>query len=221
MARAGCGMSEFLRMARSDGRRFVIYDLEYTSWEGAMQRGWSGPREHRELVQIGAARVRFAVRGGAPVLVEEAVLSVLARPLCNLTLSRYFSELTGITQAELDATGVHPQAALRAFGDFVGAGSAFSFGADSEVIVENIRLNGLHFEGLQRLSNIRPFLLGALNLPAETTSGSIARRLGGVVVGRGEHDALYDVRSICVGVATALGCGLATATALNGATVEI
>lgn len=31
---------------------FVFYDTEYTSWEGAMQRNWSGPDEHRELVQL-------------------------------------------------------------------------------------------------------------------------------------------------------------------------
>ena len=37
---------------------FVFYDTEYTSWEGAMQRNWSGPNEHRELVQLSAIRVR-------------------------------------------------------------------------------------------------------------------------------------------------------------------
>ncbi len=30
----------------------------YTSWEGAMGRNWSGPNEHRELVQLSAIRVR-------------------------------------------------------------------------------------------------------------------------------------------------------------------
>jgi hypothetical protein len=37
---------------------FVFYDTEYTSWEGAMQRNWSGLDEHRELVQLSAIRVR-------------------------------------------------------------------------------------------------------------------------------------------------------------------
>jgi hypothetical protein len=37
---------------------FVFYDTEYTSWEGAMARNWSGPNEHRELVQLSAIRVR-------------------------------------------------------------------------------------------------------------------------------------------------------------------
>ena len=37
---------------------FVLYDTEYTSWEGSLQRGWSRPDEHRELVQLSAIRVR-------------------------------------------------------------------------------------------------------------------------------------------------------------------
>ena len=31
--------------------RFVIYDTEYTAWEGSLARNWSGPNEHRELLQ--------------------------------------------------------------------------------------------------------------------------------------------------------------------------
>lgn len=36
-------------------KHFVIFDTEYTTWEGAADRDWTGPGEHREVVQIGAS----------------------------------------------------------------------------------------------------------------------------------------------------------------------
>ena len=35
----------------------IIYDTEYTSWQGSQERDWSGAREYQELVQIGAIHV--------------------------------------------------------------------------------------------------------------------------------------------------------------------
>ena len=37
---------------------FIIFDTEFTAWEGSMQRGWSGQNEHREIVQISAIRIK-------------------------------------------------------------------------------------------------------------------------------------------------------------------
>ncbi len=36
----------------------VVYDLEYTAWEGSLERNWSGPNEDPEIVQIGAVKIR-------------------------------------------------------------------------------------------------------------------------------------------------------------------
>jgi hypothetical protein len=35
----------------------VIYDLEYTTWQGAHERKWSGENEHREIIRIGAISI--------------------------------------------------------------------------------------------------------------------------------------------------------------------
>ena len=32
----------------------VVYDLEYTAWEGSLERNWGGPNEDPEIIQIGA-----------------------------------------------------------------------------------------------------------------------------------------------------------------------
>ena len=37
---------------------FIIFDTEFTAWEGSQERKWSGENEFRELVQISAIRVK-------------------------------------------------------------------------------------------------------------------------------------------------------------------
>jgi inhibitor of KinA sporulation pathway (predicted exonuclease) len=91
----------------------VIYDTEYTSWEGSMERGWSGQNEYRELIQIAAIRVD-ASNGFSEI--EE--LEIFVKPQRNRVLSDYISSLTGITQRQIDDFGVHPETALRLFGNF-------------------------------------------------------------------------------------------------------
>ena len=36
---------------------FIIFDTEYTSWEGSLKRNWSNKNEYKELVAIGALHV--------------------------------------------------------------------------------------------------------------------------------------------------------------------
>ena len=77
-------------------KKVVIFDIECTTWEGAAARDWSGPGEHRELVQLGAVLVetdRFA---------EKAAFSMLAKPRINPVLSKYFINLTQITQEQVN-----------------------------------------------------------------------------------------------------------------------
>jgi inhibitor of KinA sporulation pathway (predicted exonuclease) len=71
---------------------FIIADLEYTSWECALESGWSAPGQFREIVQIGAVRV-----DAGDGFAEMAHFSMLVRPTINPELSDYFVTLTGIT----------------------------------------------------------------------------------------------------------------------------
>jgi hypothetical protein len=38
-------------------KEVVIYDLEYTTWPGALERHWSGKDEYREIIRIGAISI--------------------------------------------------------------------------------------------------------------------------------------------------------------------
>ena len=93
----------------------TIFDLEFTAWEGSAARGWSGPDEYREIVQIGAVRV-----DGGNAFAEVDRFTAYVRPVKNPVLSDYFVSLTGITQADVDRHGVSFPEALAAFSEFVG-----------------------------------------------------------------------------------------------------
>jgi len=116
----------------------IIADLEYTSWEGALESGWSAPGQFREIVQIGAVRVD--VDGG---FAEQASFSMLVRPTINPELSDYFTALTGITNSDVAHTGVGLAHALVAFADFAGSDIILSHGRDDLVVGEDCALKGL------------------------------------------------------------------------------
>ena len=64
---------------------FVIFDTEYTSWQGCQEHGWHG-KHKREIVQIAAIKVSNDLR----VL---DTFNVLCKPNLNPILSDYFIKL--------------------------------------------------------------------------------------------------------------------------------
>jgi len=108
---------------------FVIADLEYTSWEGALEWGWNRPGEFREIVQIGAVKV-----ARADGLRETASFMVFVRPSLNPDLSDYFTRLTGITNADVARAGVPVGDALTDFAGFVGELPILTHGRDDLVV---------------------------------------------------------------------------------------
>lgn len=173
----------------------VVADLEYTSWEGALERGWSGPGEHRELVQIGAVRLD----AGAGFAESEA-FEMLVRPAINPHLSDYFTALTGIDNAALAARGVALAAALAEFAHFAGDAGIYSNGPDSDVIAESCRLADT--------ANILPAVrwrdvgdaLGMFFGGGHVSSYRIPELLGLPPVAGRAHDALSDARAIAAGL---------------------
>ncbi len=77
---------------------FVIFDTEYTSWEGCLQNGWRGLQK-REVVQIAALKVDDDFN----VVAE---FNQLCQPKINLILSDYFVNLTGISNDDVAQKGV-------------------------------------------------------------------------------------------------------------------
>lgn len=172
---------------------FVLYDLEWTSWEGAAKRHWSGPNEYREVVQIGAIRV------DGSMLEELEVLTQFVRPRINPLLSDYFVALTGITQEDVDSRGVPFQAALVRFAEFCDGCPAYSWGWDYAVLFENAALNGMWAYPMApvQFADIRRLFHG-YRVPAQDYMSSTIPRHFGIEPPAHAHDALNDARSILV-----------------------
>lgn len=176
---------------------FTIYDLEYTTWEGAMQNDWMADGQYKEIVQIGAIRVDsddFSVRGE---------FNLLVMPKINPVLSDYCIALTGITQERLENEGVGFQEALDRFLDFANPGVACAYGNDACILAENIALQKVHPRGFYGRTRQIGFVdIGYyINLFAPQSQGSNSGRLWQVFNQpkpheAHEHDALFDCYSI-------------------------
>lgn len=174
---------------------FVVYDLEYTSWPGAQDRGWTGPGEFREIVQIGALRIDPS---SMDVVGE---FDALIRPVRNPALSAFFVDLTGITQDEIEDRGQDFAAALDGFVKFCDGGYAISYGNDMVIVGENIILQ---LPAGRRLSaplppfvNIRPHLHKMIPAAAPLPAGRLREAVGLATPGGDPlHNAVQDCYAI-------------------------
>ncbi len=185
---------------------FVLYDTEFTTWAGALERRWSGPNEFREVVQIGAMRV------DAATLQPLASFDVLVKPVKNPVVSDYFTQLTGITQGAIDAQGLGFTDALAQFRAFIGRDEAAAYGNDAGVIRENMCWNGMACgEADFNTRDIGPWFMehGApYGVKKGVNSGALARTVGAAITHTvAEHNALEDVRSILAAYAFLLSKG--------------
>lgn len=167
----------------------IIVDTEYTTWEGARESGWSKPDQHREIVQIAA--IRFDLDSGN----ETAAFDVLVKPEFNATLSQLFTNLTSITQEQIDARGISYPDALHEFLAFCGDTPILCYNADEDVFRENCALHDITISFTAPWKKLRPALRDVGVNPDENSSGTLHkltdRPLNGHV-----HYALHDVRSM-------------------------
>ncbi len=173
--------------------RLVVFDLEYTAWPGSRERRWSGPGEHREIVQIGALRLDED-------WAEIAVLDVVVRPRLNPVVSAYLTDLTGLTQDRIDRDGVDIAQALDLFAAFAdGSRALVSNGADDVVIAENCALFALSDVLTARHVDARPLLEAATGRPGLFSADLPA--LFGMEPAGAAHDAVADARAVAFALA--------------------
>lgn len=171
----------------------ILFDTEYTAWEGSQARKWSEPWEHREIIQIAA--VRLALCDGEP---ETDRMEVLVKPKLNPELSPYIQRLTGIQQASVDQVGVSFQEAFSRFYDFCEQGRLplFCWGDDPGVLRENFALNQVHMADFPAgMVDIRSVFEQVGIDTRQYTSGTVCQSVG-VDLGGSAHNALNDVRSM-------------------------
>lgn len=182
-------------------RGAVVFDLEFTAWEGSMENRWSRPGEFTEIVQIGAVLVdarSFAV---------EAEIDVLVRPRLNAVLSEYLVKLTGIANAEIAARGVDFALAYADFIRFADGAPIVAFGRDDLVLCANLRLYGLEqAPPLPPYTNIVPWLIDNGIDPRGKNACDVGP-LAGVAFKGQRHNALDDAHSVASGIAALIARG--------------
>ena len=187
---------------------FIIFDTEYTSWQGCQQNGWRGNRK-KEIVQIAALKISDTLD-----VLEQ--FNVLCKPTINPVLSDYFTNLTHITNEMINKNGKSFSQAYKEFEDFVGTNICYShaWGADflnesdGAVIKENLHLYGLQPNKNITYRNIAPVFAQLYEknhiVVQSQSSGQIVSVLGIKQkldnLGLDTHNAFYDVYSILEGL---------------------
>lgn len=188
---------------------FVIFDTEYTTWEGCNKNGWHDWQK-KEVVQI----VALKVSADDLSVIEE--FSYFIKPKFNPILSDYFINLTKIDNVTIQEKGVDFEFVYNKFKDFVGDLVVYSHGwslattgiADGEVLNENLEYYGLKDDNKPNYVNIAPWFMKEYKMRnisiQKQCSGEIAKLLGceGEIshLGLSVHNALYDTYSILAGL---------------------
>lgn len=133
------------KLHKSLPHTFIIFDTEYTSWEGSMEREWSGKNEFKELVQISAIKVK---KYNNTIIIKKK-LNLYLKPRINPILSQYFMDLTNIQQHVIENEGHRFKDAMKIFYRFCKNREGvkfpiFSYGNDYDVIKENLKLNSIN-----------------------------------------------------------------------------
>ena len=136
-------------------KEIIVLDTEFTCWQGSDENAWTAPGQSKELVQIGAIRLRTSD------FAEIDKFAALIKPTANPVLSDYFVELTGITQKEVDKNGLSFKKACSMFFDWAGKASLYSWSAgDFWALAETCKINNMispfkksrFFDNLNRVS---------------------------------------------------------------------
>lgn len=172
---------------RSD--KIIVLDTEYTSWEWAQDRNFSGPNEFPEIIQVAAILV------DTKTFEEIDHFVSFVKPYYNPILSDFIKNLTHITQEQVDGAEDFITV-LKTFKDRAGNIDTYSFGNDGIVIAENCGLNKTAFPFRISMFQDAREIFRSAGIPAEKyTSWSINNYFkienDGI-----EHDALDDVRNI-------------------------
>jgi len=178
----------------------VVYDLEFTAWEGSMANHWLRPGEFQEVVQIGALKVDAEFAAGE-------TLDVLVRPRLNPVLSSYLERLTGITNEDVRARGVDFVQAYCEFAAFAGSLPIIAFGRDDLVFANNLRLYGLtDFPPLPPYLNIIPWM-AEQGIEMRGLHACDAGPAAGVPFGGHKHNAVDDALSVASGIRALMARG--------------
>ena len=155
---------------------FILFDTEFTAWEGSQKRNWNLCWEHKELISISALKIK-KTKNKLEIIDK---FNCYIQPRINKDLSLYITNLTGITQNKINIYGLDFEIAMDKFYTFSKNLPLYSYGNDYLIIQENLDLYKIDIDSKFRLWNnyffdIRPIFKCYNINTSKYTSGTIYR----------------------------------------------
>ena len=153
---------------------FILFDTEFTAWQGSQERNWSLCWEYKELISISALKVEK--KNNKLIIVGKFTCYI--KPRKNFLLSDYIINLTGITQKQINKEGVDFEVAMAKFFKFTEKLPLYSYGNDYSIIQENLDLYKIKLDSKYRLwfdkfFDIKPFFESYGINTSKYTSGTV------------------------------------------------
>ena len=182
--------------------KFIILDTEYTAWSDSQKTNWSNPNHHKEIIQIGALKV-FRINNN---FILKNAINIYVEPSVNKTLSKYITNLTGITNYKIKKYGVSFEIAIQQLRDFCYDKNThlpvFSYGNDYDVIKENLILNKMNSKKDSKYYNDKKYyndivpILKSHNVNTNKYSSGDLYKYFDIKGNFKNHNAVSDVYSI-------------------------
>lgn len=184
-------MSKLLGLSKE----IIVWDSEFTAWDGSYDNGWTAPGQFKELIQIGAVRVRTSD------FAELDRFEVYIKPTINPILSAYFIELTGITQEKINRNGLLSKKALPMFFNWVKRSSLYSWGiTDYWALAETCKINNIILPlNKDKFYDVR-MIFWKKGVMAEDYQSSTIVKAFSQKPKRAAHSAINDARTIVDGL---------------------
>ena len=177
---------------------FILFDTEFTAWNGSQLRNWSLYWEHKELISISALKIK-QTKNKLEIIDK---FTCYIKPRINKQLSNYIIDLTGITQQKIDTQGVDFKIAIKKFYKFSKNIPLYSYGNDYTIIQENLDLYKIVIDSKYRLwicsfFDIRPIFQSYNINTSKYTSGTIYKHFKLKPTQKIRvHDAMWDTYSM-------------------------
>ena len=177
-------------------KKYVILDLEWTSWKGnhcgnnqEKRKSW----KKKEIIQIGAVKFDKNYK-----IVDK--LNIYVKPIFNPILSDYIKNLTKISQKKLEKKGITFAQSYKIVKKFCKETKIFSNGNDNFIIKINLDYNNLIDRKLN-IINIRKILNIKYKIPKKFLYSSLIHTFFEYKLKKNKmHNAMHD----CLNVLKAL-----------------
>ena len=177
-------------------KKYVILDLEWTSWKGnhcgnnqEKRKSW----QKKEIIQIGAVKFDKNYK-----IIDK--LNIYVKPMFNPILSDYIKNLTGISQKKLEKKGMTFIQSYKIIKKFCRRTKIFSNGYDNLIMKINLDYNNCTDRKLN-IIDIRKILNMRYKIPEKFLHSPVIHTFFGYKLKKNKmHNATHD----CLNVLKAL-----------------